>query len=65
MMKFFAMMMTVALCALPCVGFGQEWTRFRGPGGQGVNEAATQIPASFTAKDYRWKIELPGAGTSG
>lgn len=64
MTKFFAMMMTVALWALPCVGWGQEWTRFRGPGGQGVNDAATQIPASFTPKDYRWKIELPGAGTS-
>ena len=42
----------------------QEWTRFRGEGGNGVNPTATFIPASFTEKDYRWKIELPGAGTS-
>jgi outer membrane protein assembly factor BamB len=45
------------------VSQGQEWTRFRGPNGQGISEAKT-IPAKWTEKDYNWKIELPGGGHS-
>jgi outer membrane protein assembly factor BamB len=45
------------------VSHGQEWTRFRGPNGQGISEAKT-IPAKWTEKDYNWKIELPGGGHS-
>ena len=41
----------------------QEWTRFRGPNGQGESETST-IPASWTDKDLNWKIELPGIGHS-
>lgn len=39
----------------------QEWTRFRGPNGSGVSDCKT-IPTKWTDKDYRWKVELPGAG---
>ena len=42
---------------------GQEWTRFRGPNGQGISEAKT-IPVKWTENDYNWKIELPGGGHS-
>lgn len=42
----------------------QEWTRFRGPNGQGQCESAAGIPIEFTEKDYNWKIELPGVGHS-
>jgi outer membrane protein assembly factor BamB len=49
------------ICA--SVSYGQEWTRFRGPNGQGISEAKT-IPAKWTEKDYNWKIELPGGGHS-
>jgi len=42
---------------------GQEWTRFRGPNGTGIAEAAN-IPVQWTAKDYRWRVELPGIGYS-
>jgi len=42
---------------------GQEWTRFRGPDGQGISDAKT-IPIKWTDKDYNWKVELPGAGHS-
>jgi outer membrane protein assembly factor BamB len=45
------------------VSHGQEWTRFRGPNGQGISEAKT-IPAKWTETDYNWKIELPGGGHS-
>lgn len=41
----------------------QEWTRFRGPNGSGISEAQT-IPAQWTARDYRWTIDLPGSGIS-
>jgi outer membrane protein assembly factor BamB len=41
----------------------QEWTRFRGPNGSGLSDAAT-IPVRWTEKDYNWKVELPGAGHS-
>ncbi len=38
-----------------------DWTRFRGPNGSGVS-AATNLPAAWTEKDYRWKVTLPGSG---
>ncbi len=41
----------------------QEWTRFRGPNGSGVNATAT-IPTTWSEKDFRWKVELPGGGHS-
>ena len=41
----------------------QEWTRFRGPNGGGLGEAAA-LPTSWTEQDYNWRIELPGIGHS-
>jgi len=52
-----------AILVFPSQLQGQEWTRFRGPDGQGISEAKT-IPVKWTEKDYNWKIELPGAGHS-
>tara|TARA_B110000438_G_scaffold287624_1_gene320153 strand:+ start:1046 stop:2341 length:1296 start_codon:yes stop_codon:yes gene_type:complete len=40
-----------------------EWTRFRGPNGSGIS-GAQSIPVKWTAKEYNWKIELPGDGSS-
>ena len=45
------------------LAFGQNWPRFRGPNGAGVSEATT-IPVRWTAKDYHWRVELPGIGYS-
>jgi outer membrane protein assembly factor BamB len=42
---------------------GQHWTRFRGPNGSGESPAA-KLPATWSEKDYRWKVVLPGAGHS-
>ena len=53
----------VLLVVLPWVSWGQEWTRFRGPNGQGIGEATT-IPVQWTESDYNWKIKLPGGGHS-
>jgi outer membrane protein assembly factor BamB len=40
-----------------------EWTRFRGPNGSGLS-SATNLPSTWTEKDYRWKAALPGSGHS-
>ena len=52
--------MTIILAS---VSQGQEWTRFRGPNGQGISDTKT-IPVKWTEEDYNWKIELPGGGHS-
>jgi outer membrane protein assembly factor BamB len=53
------------LCLMPWLSSAaaQEWTRFRGPNGEGASEAST-IPVQWTANDYRWRVELPGLGYS-
>ncbi|MBP7951633.1 MAG: PQQ-binding-like beta-propeller repeat protein [Verrucomicrobiales bacterium] len=63
-MTKFALCVTAVLCG--GAGFlpGQEWTRFRGPKGSGINDKGAVIPDNFTAKDFRWTLDLPGAGTS-
>ena len=56
----------LALAAALLIGSSataQDWTRFRGPGGQGHGEG-TAIPSSFDAKAYRWRVELAGPGHS-
>jgi outer membrane protein assembly factor BamB len=46
-----------------CTGHCQEWTRFRGPNGQGLGQAE-DLPAQWTDADYNWKVALPGQGHS-
>ena len=41
----------------------QEWTRFRGPNGTGINEQYA-FPGKWSENDYHWKIPLPGIGHS-
>lgn len=41
----------------------QDWTRFRGPNGEGKS-SAENIPVEFGEGDMHWKIELPGEGHS-
>ena len=45
------------------VSSAQEWTRFRGPNGQGIGSGAA-IPVTWTEGDYNWKAALPGVGHS-
>ena len=40
-----------------------EWSRFRGPSGAGISDAAT-VPVKWTEKDCNWKVKLPGTGHS-
>jgi len=43
---------------------GGQWTRFRGPNGQGISPplADRTIPAKWTERDYNWKVKLPAGG---
>ena len=41
----------------------QDWTRFRGPNGNGVVEG-TNFPTEWSEDDYAWQTELPGQGHS-
>jgi outer membrane protein assembly factor BamB len=59
------MLMSFAISCVLLFGIaqGQEWTRFRGPNGQGISSAKT-IPIKWTENDYNWKVKLPGGGHS-
>ena len=62
-MSFLASAMTVLVMLTVSMVQAQEWTRFRGPNGQGISEAKT-IPTKWAESDYNWKVELPGGGHS-
>ncbi|HLF91968.1 MAG TPA: PQQ-binding-like beta-propeller repeat protein, partial [Planctomycetota bacterium] len=51
----------VLLAAAP--SFAQEWTRFRGPNGTGISEAKG-VPVTWTEKDFRWRVTIPGESHS-
>lgn len=61
-MRWIAAFALLAVLSTSAVS-GEDWTRFRGPNGDGQSEATT-IPGEWTAEDYNWKIELPGIGHS-
>ena len=57
----FSTFLFVCLCVLQTAAHAQDWTRLRGPNGQGVSDATT-VPVTFSEKQYNWKIKLPGEG---
>ncbi len=57
------LLVLVSVVSLASVAKGNDWTRFRGPNGQGISSAKT-IPVKWTEKDYNWKVKLPGIGHS-
>ena len=60
-MRLMLLLSTVLL--LPCSLHAQEWPRFRGPNGSGVNTNAT-IKPQWTDADVKWKVKLSGGGIS-
>lgn len=62
MIKKFAFVFAFAFCVFSHA-FAQNWTRFRGPNGQGHSDAKN-IPIKWSEKDYLWKVDLPGTGHS-
>ena len=61
--QFLKVLFVAFIILLASVSQGQEWTRYRGPNGQGISQAKT-IPVKWTEKDYNWKVNLPGGGHS-
>ena len=61
-MKKLAVVLTLVLC-LYSHASAQEWTRFRGPNGQGHSNAKN-VPVKWTQSDYLWTADLPGTGHS-
>jgi outer membrane protein assembly factor BamB len=61
--KLFLKSLLLAVVVPLSMSQAQEWTRFRGPNGQGISDAKA-IPVKWTENDYSWKVELPGGGHS-
>ena len=61
--QFPRVLLIAFITLLASVSQGQEWTRYRGPGGQGISRDKS-IPVKWTEKDYNWKVNLPGGGHS-
>ncbi len=65
-MRFFVRglpLLGLLLILPPGAAADDSWSRFRGPNGTGISEA-TAFPVTWTAEDYRWRVELPGIGYS-
>jgi outer membrane protein assembly factor BamB len=57
------MLLIVAANLVAGRAIGENWPRFRGPGGFGQSDTST-IPTRWTENDYDWKVKLPGIGHS-
>ena len=63
MIRLLSWILVFCLLLSPASGEQGDWTRFRGPNGTGISDAAG-VPVAWTDRDYNWKVELPGAGHS-
>lgn len=52
----------LTIVLLTSTGEAQEWTRFRGPNGEGVSP--TVFPTEWNDKTFAWKATVPGVGHS-
>ncbi len=65
-MKFSHIVLIATFFAIPFVqsSSAEDWTNFRGPGGQGYS-SETNLPATWSDdENLTWKTKLPGAGSS-
>lgn len=64
-MRMLQVCLVCATWMMVCDGVSAEnWTRFRGPNGQGVS-SETQLPLTWDAnKNVLWKTKIPGEGWS-
>ena len=52
------------LCVAQCsTSLAENWPRFRGVDGRGIS-SSTGIPSQWSEENYRWVVDLPGAGNS-
>lgn len=61
-MQALRIFLTIFLAQVVWVG-AQEWTRFRGPNGQGQGKIES-LPLEITPVDYKWVVKLEGFGHS-
>lgn len=55
----------VCLCLTASHLDGGDWSRFRGPNGNGVSPDPQETPATWNEKEnLKWKLELAGPGSS-
>jgi outer membrane protein assembly factor BamB len=56
-------LVAVVLCIVG--GASGDWSRFRGPNGDGVSPGSTPVPTEWSdTKNLQWKTALPGPGQS-
>ncbi|MCB1209109.1 MAG: hypothetical protein KDK97_07265, partial [Verrucomicrobiales bacterium] len=58
---FLQRLFLLALLSAASPTFADNWTRFRGENGSGVNEIA-KFPVQAGEADFAWKIDLPAIG---
>lgn len=61
--QFLKVLFIVLIILFTSVSHAQQWTRFRGPNGQGISYTQG-VPVKWTPSDYNWKVSLPGGGHS-
>jgi len=61
--QFLKLLLIAFIIFSASISQAQQWTRYRGPNGQGISYAKN-IPVKWTQKDYNWKVTLPGGGHS-
>ena len=62
MMRLGTVVVAALVFCMPSPAAAQEWTRFRGPAGQGIGKA-DDLPTRFTAANVRWRVDA-GMGHS-
>lgn len=65
MIRFFSIIVLAANClgTLFNDARAEEWSRFRGPNGEGKSHLQG-VPTQWEKDDYEWVVELPGKGHS-
>ena len=59
-----AKLVLLSVLALPVVAAPADWAQFRGPNGSGVSPDAKPPTTWSETQNLKWKMPLPGAGTS-
>ena len=59
-MKMLNFVVATLLVTLP--GLADDWTRFRGPSGQGLS--SSKVRTEWTESNLAWRTPLPGPGSS-
>ncbi len=62
-MRFSAVVALCVVSVFSVTASGEDWSRFRGPNGQGIAEGT--IPLTWSSEEsLAWSVELPGEGSS-